>query len=142
MFYNLCLKMIDHGSRSTWAQVLLDPDYMPNMCFTPTKTLVCYIFGFIKFSPSSTVEAVDAPQTLFRAPDPCFRARATSRRSRRNQIDYWEGTLKLLFNKFCLKMIDHGSRSTWGPGPSRSRLRVQKYDLPPLKQSFPTIFVL
>ncbi len=28
-------------------------------------------------------------------------------------------------------MIDHGSRSTWGPGPSRSRLGSQKYDPPP-----------
>ncbi len=27
--------------------------------------------------------------------------------------------LHLLFNKLCLKMTDHGSRSTWGPGPSR-----------------------
>ncbi len=38
-------------------------------------------------------------------------------------------------------MIDHGSRSTWGPGPSRSGFRAQKYDLPPLKQTFPTTFV-
>ncbi len=34
--------------------------------------------------------------------------------------------LHLLFNKLCLKIIDHGSRSTWGPGPSRSRLWAQK----------------
>ncbi len=27
-----------------------------------------YNFGFIKFLPSLTVEAIDAPQTLFRAP--------------------------------------------------------------------------
>ena len=50
--------------------------------------------------------------------------------------------LHLLFNKLCLKMTDHGSRSTWGPGPSRSRLRAQKYALLPLKQIFPTTFVL
>jgi hypothetical protein len=50
--------------------------------------------------------------------------------------------LHLLFNKLCLKMTDHGSRSTWGPGPSRSGLRAQKYDLLPLKQTFPTTFVL
>jgi hypothetical protein len=35
-------------------------------------------------------------------------------------------------------MIDHGSRSTWGPGPSGSGFQAQKYDLPPLKQTFPT----
>jgi hypothetical protein len=39
-------------------------------------------------------------------------------------------------------MIDHGSRSTWGPGPSRSRLQAQKYDPPPLKQTFTAMFVL
>jgi len=33
----------------------------------------------------------------------------------------WEGALQLLFYKLCLKMIDHGSRSTWGPGLSGSR---------------------
>ncbi len=47
------------------AQVLLDPDYMPNMCFTPTKTLVCYIFGFIKFSLKHTVEAAEPPNPFW-----------------------------------------------------------------------------
>ncbi len=73
-------------------------------------------------------------------PDPWFRVKARSRRSRPDQGDYWEGVL--LFNKICLKMINHGSRSTWGPGPSGSGLRAQKYDLAPLKQTFPTTFVL
>jgi hypothetical protein len=50
--------------------------------------------------------------------------------------------LHLLFNKLCLKITDHASRSTWGPGPSRSRLLAQKYDLLPLKQTFPPTFVL
>ena len=79
---------------------------------------------------------------LFRPPDPWFRVRARSRRLRPGQVDYFEGALQLLFNKLCLKMIDHGSRSTWGPGPSRSRLGSQKYDPPPLKWSFPTTLVL
>ena len=76
------------------------------------------------------------------SPNPWFRVKARSRRSRPDQGDYWEGVLHLLYNKICLKMIDHGSRSTWGPGPSRSRLRAQKYDPPPLKQTFPKTFVL
>ena len=38
-------------------------------------------------------------------------------------------------------MIDHGSRSTWGPGPSGSGFRAQKYDPPPLNHTFPTTFV-
>jgi hypothetical protein len=75
-------------------------------------------------------------------PDPWFRVKARCRRSRPDQVDYWEGLLHLLYNKMCLKTIDHGSRSTWGPGPSRSRFRAQKYDRPPLKQTFPTTFVL
>ena len=108
----------------------------------PTKMVLPYNFGFVKFLPSLTVEAIDAPQTLFRAPDPWFRVRARSRRSRPNQVDYWEGMLQLLFYKLCLKMIDHGSRSTWGPGPSGSGFRAQKYDPPPLKQTIPTTFVL
>ncbi len=37
-------------------------------------------------------------------------------------------------------MIDHGSRSTWGPVPSRSRLWIQKCDLPPLKTGVPYNF--
>ena len=52
--------------------------------------------------------------------DPWFRVRARSRRSRPGQVYCWEGALQLLFNKLCLKIIDHGCRSTWGPGPSRS----------------------
>jgi hypothetical protein len=50
------------------AQVLPDPDSGPKICSAPTKTDLPYNFCFIKFSPSDTVEAVDALQTLFRAP--------------------------------------------------------------------------
>jgi len=50
------------------AQVLPDPDYGPKTYSTPTKTGLPYNFCFIKFSPGCTVEAVDAPQTLFRSP--------------------------------------------------------------------------
>ena len=56
-------------------------------------------------------------------PDPWFRVKARSRRSRPDQVDYWEGVLHILYIKSCLKMIDHGSRSTWGPGPSGSGFR-------------------
>jgi hypothetical protein len=63
-----------------------------------------------------------------------------SRRSRPDQVDYWEGALQLLCNKRCLKMIDHGSRNTWGPGPSRSGLGSQKYDPPPTKMVLPCNF--
>ncbi len=88
--------MFDYGSRSTWGDVLLDPDYMLNMCFTPTKTLVCYIFGFIMFSPKHTVEAAEPPQSHFGPDYPWFRVGARSRRSRPDQVDYWEGALQLL----------------------------------------------
>ena len=74
-------------------------------------------------------------------PDPWFRVKARSRRSRPDQVDYWEGVLHILYIKSCRKMIDHGSRSTWGPGPSGSGFRAQKYDPPPLNHTFPTTFV-
>ncbi len=66
----------------------------------------------MKFLPNITVEAVDFLQTLFRALDPWFRVNARSRRSRPDQVDDWEGVLHILYIKICLKMIDHGSRST------------------------------
>jgi hypothetical protein len=113
----------------------------PKICSAPTKRDLPYNFCFIKFSPSGTVEAVDAVQTLFRAPDPWFWARARSRRSRPDKVYYWEGALKFWFNKLCQKTIDHGSRSTRGPGPSRSGLWAQKkHDLPALKKDCPTTF--
>ena len=142
MYKKICLKMIDHGSRSTWVpgtsrSRLRAQKYDP----PPNKTDLPYNFCFINFLLSLTVEAEDALQTLFRAPDPWFRVKARFRRSRPDQVDYSKGVLQLLYNKICLKTIDHGSRRTWGPRPSRSRLRAKKYDLPPLKQTFPTTFV-
>ena len=113
----------------------------PKIGSAPTKTDLPYNFCFIKVLPSLMVEAVDSLQTLFRAPDPWFRVKARSRRSRPDQVDYWEGVLHILYIKSCLKMIDHGSRSTWGPGPSGSGFWAQIYDPPPLKQTFPTTFV-
>jgi hypothetical protein len=68
------------------------------------------------------------PRPCLGPPDPWFRVRAKARMSRPDKVDYWEGTLQLLYNKLCLKMIDHGSRSTWGPGPSISGLRAEKCD--------------
>jgi hypothetical protein len=53
-------------------------------------------------------------------PHPWFRVKARSRSSRPDQVDYCKVVLQLLFNKICLKIIDHSSKSTWGPGPSRS----------------------
>jgi hypothetical protein len=52
------------------AQVLPDPGYGPKNMIRPPppKTALPYNVCFIKFLPSLTVEAVDAPQTLFRAP--------------------------------------------------------------------------
>ncbi len=70
------------------------------------------------------------PRPCLGPSDPWCRVRARSRRSRPDQVDYWEGGLQLLFIKLCLKMIDHGSSSTWGPGPSRSGLWAQKYYSP------------
>ena len=65
LFNKLCLKMIDHGSRSTWAQVLPDPDERPKNMIRPTKMVLPYNFCLIKFLPNLTGEAVDAPHTMF-----------------------------------------------------------------------------
>ncbi len=142
-FNKICLKMIDRGSWSTWGPGPSRSSlWAQNYNLPPTKTDLPYNFYFLKFLPSITVEAVDSLQTPFRAPHPWFRVKGRCRRSRPDQVDYWEGVLHLLYNKISLKTIDHGSRSTWGPGPSRSGFRAQKYDPPPLKQTFPTTFVL
>jgi hypothetical protein len=51
------------------AQVLQDANYEhKNMRSAQTKTGLPCNFCFLKFLPSCTVEAEDAPQTLFRAP--------------------------------------------------------------------------
>ncbi len=51
------------GPRSFWIQIS-----GPKILSAPTKTDLPYNFGFIKNFPSLTVAAVDALQTLFRAP--------------------------------------------------------------------------
>ena len=126
------------------AQVLLDPDYRPkNVLHSNKNTGVCYILNlYYVFTKTHTVEAAEPPQSYFGPHYPWFCVRARPRKSRHDQVDFWEGTPQLYYIKLSLKMIDHGSRSTWGPGPSRSRLQTQKHDLPPLKQTFPTTFVL
>jgi hypothetical protein len=123
------------GPRSFWIQIT------GQKIHSNKNTVVFYILNFIMFSPH-TVEAAEPPQSYLGPHYPWFCVRARSRKSRHDQVDFWEGTLQLYHNKLSLKMIDHGFRSTWGPGPSRSQLQTQKHDLPPLKQTFPTIFVL
>ncbi len=78
------------------------------------------------------VEAAEPLQPHFaQPPDSQIMVKAKSRRKLKlDQVGYWEGVLKFLFNKFCLKIIDHGSRSTWGAGPSRSGFWVQKCVMP------------
>ncbi len=59
-----------------------------------------------------------------------FKLGGKSRRLKPNQVDYWEGALQSLFDKICLKMIDHSSRSTLGPGLD---FWVQSCVMPPSK---------
>jgi hypothetical protein len=49
------------------AQVLLDLDYRPKNMFIPHQNRTGLQLLFYKFSACCTVEAVDAPQTKFRA---------------------------------------------------------------------------
>ena len=109
------------GPRSSQIQIL-----GPKICYANINSWILYNFCFVKFLPSFMLEAVKPPDLILGPPDPRFRVRSKARRLRPDQVNYWEGALQLLFNKLCLKIIDHGSRSTWGPGPSRSgRVKVR-----------------
>jgi hypothetical protein len=125
------------------AQVLQDPDYRPkNIICPPLKQSWPTTFVSLSFCQVEQLRLYMHSRPFLGPPHPWFRVMARSRRSILAKDYYWKGVLHLLYHKIFLKMIDHGSRSTWGPGPSRSRLQDQKYDLPPLKQTFPTTFVL
>jgi len=80
---------------------------------------VLFNFCFINLLPNHMVEAAEPLQPLF-APQ----------EFKPNKVDYFEGALQLLFYKLCMKMIDHSSRSTLDPGPSRSRFWVRKFVMP------------
>jgi hypothetical protein len=65
------VKLIDNGSRNTYGPGPSGSGLQVEKCdLPPTKTGMPYNFYFIKFSPTLTVEAAEAGQTLFRAPWP------------------------------------------------------------------------
>jgi hypothetical protein len=99
--------MIDNCSRLHGAKVLPDPDFGSKNVLSPNHG--CSIF-FVIFLKICTVEAAQLPGPHFWPPDLGFRVKA--RRLRPDQVNYWEGTLQLLFHKLCMEMIGHGSRST------------------------------
>jgi hypothetical protein len=137
------VKLIDHCSKNTYGPMSFQIWMMgPKMWSSPNKMEVLFNNCFINLLPSHTVEAIEPPQPPFGPPDPQIRVKSKSRWLKRDQVNYWEGALQLLFYKLYLKMIDQGSRSKWGPGPSRSRLVIQKCDPPPLKLGHPTTSVL
>jgi hypothetical protein len=135
--------MIDHGSRSTWGpgpsrSRLRAQKYDP----PPLKQTFPTTFVLWNFCLVSQLKLLIFSWPCLGPPDPWFRVNARSRRSRPDQVGYWEGVLHILFIKICLKMIemiDHGSRSTWGPGSSRSRLRAKNM-IPPPKTDLPHNF--
>jgi hypothetical protein len=113
--------MIDYVSRSTW-----DPG--PSKFRLWVKNIRFY-YVFTKVHGWGC----RATPTSFLPPYPWFRVRARSRISSPDQVDSWEGALQVWFIKLWLKMIDHGSRSTWGPSASRSRLWAKKIWSAPTK---------
>ena len=54
---------------------------------------------------------------------------------------YEEHIIQIWYHELPFIVSDHGSRRTWGPGPSRSGFGVQKGDPPPLNQGCPVTFV-
>ncbi len=124
-----------------WAQVLLDLDYRPKNVFHSQQKHWCVLYLKCYYVFTKT-HGCRATPSHFGPHYPWFCVRAKYKKLSLDQVDLWEGTLQLCYNKLSLKMIDRGSRSTWGPGSSRSRLQSQKHDLPLLKQDWPTTFVL
>ena len=49
--------------------------------------------------------------------------------------------LQIWFYNLPLKVKNHSSKSTWGPGPFKSGFGVQTDDLPPLSWGYPATFV-
>ena len=93
------------------AQVLLDPDYRPkNVLHSNKNTGVCCRATPSHFGPHY----------------PWFCVRAKSRKLRCDLVDLWEGTLPLYYNKLSLKMMDCGSRSTWGPKSMKIQITEPK----------------
>ncbi len=72
----------------------------PKTWSTPTKTGLANNFWKIKFSPRCTVEAVNAPQTLF------MDTLSPGLGLWPDKVYYCEDALKHLCNKICLKIID------------------------------------
>ena len=133
--------MFNHGSRSTWAPGPSGSRLQAKKCVTLQQKHWCVLH--LKFYYVFTkTHGCRATPSHFGPHYPWFCVRAKSRKLRHDLVDLWEGTLQLYYNKLSQKMIGRGSRSTWVPGPSRSRLQSQKHDLPPLKQDWPTTFVL
>ncbi len=124
------------------SHVLLDLHDGSKMWSAPNKMEVLFNICFKFFLPSHIVEAIEPPQPLFEPPDPMIRVKSKSRWLKPDEVDYWEGALQCLFYKLCLNMIDHSSRSTWGPCPSRSRFWVQRCVLPLLNHGCSISFVL
>jgi hypothetical protein len=129
--------MIDHSSRSTWGPGPSRSRFWVQKCVMPLLNhgwSITFVLLFCKVFAKLHAWDVRATLTPFWVPWPGLRVRSKAWRLTTDQVDFWVGALQLLFYKLCLKMIDHSSRNTWGPGPSRYRLGTQKCDLPPQKR--------
>ena len=122
LFYKLSLKVKDHCSRSMWGPG-------PSRSKLGSKISIMGLpsnFCLIKFLPKCTADA----------PEP-HQARWSGERVS-NLTKKLLGTYNanlILWNPL------HGSRRTWGQGPSRSGFGVQKGELPPINQGCPATFV-
>jgi hypothetical protein len=90
LFYNICLKMIHTNWEALGTQLWISG---PKIVLPPLNYGCSTIFVFTNCLQSCTVEAADPPQPQFGPPDPGFRVRAMSWRSRPEQVDNWEGAL-------------------------------------------------
>ena len=155
--------MSDHGSRRTLGPGSSGSRFCgPKRWPTPTKSSVPCNFCLTMFSTKSMVEAPVALHTPFMHPIPWGwrvlgwnppknlpalkdQLLAKFQQDLSSGVGFlWKHTQIALYlvDKLTVKVSDHNTRSTLGPGPSRSRFGVQKGDPPPLNQRCPTTFVL
>ncbi len=123
LFYKLCLKMIAHTSRSTRGLGSSRSRFWVQRCFRPllnngsSITFVLYSFCQVVLR----LRLQSHPDPILAPSDSVSRVRSKARRLWPEQINYWEDALQRLCYKLFLKMIDHNSRRTRGPGSSGAR---------------------
>ena len=103
-FYKLCLKMINHGSRSTWGPGPSGSRLQAKKCVTLQQKHWC-VLHFKFYYVFTKTHGCRATPSHFGPHYPWFCVRAKSRKSRRDQVDFWEDTLQFNIINFHWKWL-------------------------------------